>query len=209
MKFPIAFRVAFFAAVCFAVPVIIALVVLVIVNFRRDVPPAVAHVLLPIAVTLATLFAAFAAYQSARAARAFQHLTTKIALSERAAGLIACLDELSVFLDTAGYRFLLDREPGPAELAHLNVVYGKLNESRQKTLQLGEPGHRAERLLLLYSVLLGYLGSHTLDEEKAKDLLGKLRPDYPYETLTDVLDVMSEELSALSARLRHEISLLD
>jgi len=209
MIFPVAFRVAFFAAVCFAVPVIIALVVLVIVNFQSDVPPAVAHVLLPIAATLATLFAGFAAYQSARATKAFQHLSTRIALSERAAGLIACLDELSAFLDTTGYRFLLDREPGPQETGHLDAVYSMLNDARRKTIPLGETGHRAERLLLLYSVLLGYLGSHTLDEEKAKDLLGKLRPDYPYETLTDVLDVMSEELSALSAELRDKISLFD
>ncbi len=208
MKLSLAFRVAFFAAICFAVPVTIALCVLVILNFQEDVPPAISHILLPLCATLATVFAAVAAYQSARAAKVSQRLTAKVLLSERAAGLIACLDELSVFLETSGYLFLLDREPGTEELRHLDTVYSKLNDARQHTIQLGEPGHRAERLLLLYSVLLVYLASSTLDEDKARDLLGKLRPEYVYEVLSDVLDVMSAELSALSAELRAAISLL-
>ncbi|TNF06856.1 MAG: hypothetical protein EP323_04200 [Gammaproteobacteria bacterium] len=208
MKLPLAFRVAFFAAVCFAVPVTIALCVLVILNFQHDVPPAISHILLPLSATLATLFAAFAAYQSAQSAKVCQRLTSKVVLSERAAGLIACLDELSVFLDTSGQLFLLDRKPGPDKLRHLDTVYSKLNDARRHTIQLGEPGHRAERLLLLYSVLLVYLASSTLDEDKARDLLGKLRPDYPYEVVSDVLEVMSAELSGLSAELRAAISLL-
>jgi len=209
MKLPLAFRVAFFAAVCFAVPVTVALVVLVVLNFQQDVPPAIAHVVLPLAATLATAFAAFAAYHSARAARDLQRMATKIALSERAAGLISCLEELSAFLDSGGYRYLLDRQPEAEDVRHLDVVYAKLKEARRQTIQLGELGQRIERLLVLCSVLLGYLASRTLNEEKARNLLGKVRPDYPYETLSDVLDIMSEELTNLSAKLRAEVSLLD
>lgn len=209
MKLPLFFRVAFFAAVCFAVPVTVALFVLVILNFQQDVPPAISNVLLPLVATLATVFAAFAACQAAGAAKAFQRLTARIALSERAAGLISCLDELSAFLMASGYRFLLDRQPEPADVRHLDVVYGKLTEARRETLQLGLLGQRIERLLVLSSILLGYLASRDLTEEHARDLLGKLRPEYRYETLSDVLDVMAEELTELSARLRAEISLLD
>lgn len=209
MKLPLFFRVAFFAAVCFAVPVTVALFVLVILNFQKDVPPAISNVLLPLVATLATGFAAFAAFQSAQAAKALQRLTTRVALTERVAGLISCLDELSAFLNAGGYRFLLDSQPATEDVRHLDVVYARLNEARGQTLQLGELGLRIEKQLVLCSILLGYLASRDLTEEHARDLLGKLRPDYPYETRSDVLDVMSEELSDLSARLRAEISLLD
>ncbi|WP_461516674.1 hypothetical protein [Porticoccus sp.] len=209
MKQHLAFRVAFFAAVCFAVPVTVALFVLVILNFQHDVSPAIANILLPLLATLATVFAAFAAYQSARAAKAFRRLTTRIALSEKTGKLIECLDELSAFLLSSGPRFILDSKPMPDEIRQFGQVYGKLDEARKATIQLGVVGGEIEQMLVISSVLMGYLGAHSLTEERARNLLHKIRPEFDYKTPADVFDVMSDELSALSSRLRADISLLD
>ena len=86
-----------FAAACFAVPVIVALVVIVVLSFSTEVSPAIANILLPLLAVIATGFAAFAAWQSAKNTERHNKIIASISLSESAVEVISLLNRTDQF----------------------------------------------------------------------------------------------------------------
>jgi len=106
-----------FAAACFAVPVLVALIVLVVLSFSSSVLPALANIVLPLMTVLATGFAAYAAWQSAKSTRDNNKLIASISLSKTAVEIIRVLNDASSFFryEAWSYWDTGDREPSESE----------------------------------------------------------------------------------------------
>ncbi|MDB4353081.1 hypothetical protein OAA60_06595, partial [Porticoccaceae bacterium] len=76
-----------FAAACFAVPVLVSLIVLVVLSFSNSVT----NIAMPLMTLMATVFAAYAAWQSASAIKEQNHLQRQISLAGTAIDLIDLL----------------------------------------------------------------------------------------------------------------------
>lgn len=87
------YKLILFAAACFAVPVLIALIVLVVLSFSDSVT----NIAIPLMTLTATFFAAYAAWQSAKSTRDHNKLIASISLSAAGVDIISTLNDAYVF----------------------------------------------------------------------------------------------------------------
>ena len=104
-----------FAAACLAVPIIIALLVIVVLSLADRVEPALSPLLLPLLAVISTSFAAFSAWQSAKNTEQPNTIIARLYLSESAVEVISLLNRIDQFFTYEAVSYGLQKAISPHE----------------------------------------------------------------------------------------------